>query len=129
MSVPFKHFLLYALKADPNFRILTIQGGNQSISYPNEIPKTKEGNELYFQHKIVKDGVRGKITVTMSTSNDQTKDMGSAFHIYLNREKVYVSQSALGLVDARIIGVFLQANPTLTFWDDLKEAIRRLCLM
>jgi hypothetical protein len=36
---------------------------------------------------------------------------------------VYVSQAALGLVDALIIGVFLQANPTLTFCDDLKEAI------
>jgi hypothetical protein len=36
---------------------------------------------------------------------------------------VYVSQAALGLVDARIIGVFLQANPTLICCDDLKEAI------
>jgi hypothetical protein len=51
------------------------------------------------------------------------KDMGSAFRTYLNKEEVYVSQAALGLVDASIIGVFLQANPTLTFRDDLKEAI------
>jgi hypothetical protein len=47
------------------------------------------------------------------------KDMNSAFYSYLNKEKVYVSQSALGLVDARFIGVFLQCNPTLTFLDDL----------
>jgi hypothetical protein len=32
-----------------------------------------------------------------------------------------VSQVAIGLVDARISGVFLQANPTLTFQEDLKE--------
>jgi hypothetical protein len=36
---------------------------------------------------------------------------------------VHVSQASLGVVDARIIVVFLQANPTLTFHDDLKEAI------
>jgi hypothetical protein len=67
--------------------------------------------------------VRGKITVTMSKSIGQMKDMGSVFRTYLNKEKVYISQSALGLVDARIIGVFLKANPTLMFRDDLKEAI------
>jgi hypothetical protein len=26
-------------------------------------------------------------------------------------------------VDTRIIDIFLQANPTITFWDDLEEAI------
>jgi hypothetical protein len=43
----------------------------------------------------------------------QMEDMGSAFRTYLNKEKVYVSQAALGLVDAQIIGVFLQANPNI----------------
>jgi hypothetical protein len=41
----------------------------------------------------------------------------------LNKEKVYFSQAALILVHDRIIGVLLQANQTLTFRDDLKEAI------
>jgi hypothetical protein len=36
---------------------------------------------------------------------------------------VPVSQATLCLVDACIIGVFLHANPTLTFRDYLKEAI------
>jgi hypothetical protein len=67
--------------------------------------------------------VRGKITVIMLKSIGQMKYMSSAFHAYFNKDKVYVSQASLGLVDACIIGVFLQANPTLTFRDDLKEAI------
>jgi hypothetical protein len=49
--------------------------------------------------------------------------MDSAFCSYLKKQKVYLSQAALGIVDARIIGVFLQANPILIFRDDLKEAI------
>jgi hypothetical protein len=57
------------------------------------------------------------------SSIGQIKNMGSAFLTYLNKEKVYISQASLGLVDARIIGVFLQANQTLIFRDDLEEAI------
>jgi hypothetical protein len=72
---------------------------------------------------MVKYGVRGKINVTMMKSIGKMKDMNSAFRSYLNKEKLYVSQAALGLVNARIIGVFRQANPTITFQKDLKEAI------
>jgi hypothetical protein len=110
ISVLLKRFLLYALKNDPDFHIILLKGGNQIIAYPNGIPTTKEGIDLYLEHNIVKDGVRGNITVTMMKSIGQMKDMGSAFRTYLNKEKVYVSQAALGLFDARIIGVFLQAN-------------------
>jgi hypothetical protein len=49
--------------------------------------------------------------------------MNSAFHTYLNKEKVYISQAPLWLVDARLIGIFLQADPNLTFRDDLKDVI------
>jgi hypothetical protein len=78
-SVLLKRFLSYALKTDPNFHILPLKGGNQSIAYPDGIPATKEGIDLYFQHKIVKDGIGGKITVTMTKSIGQMKDIGSAF--------------------------------------------------
>jgi hypothetical protein len=83
-----KRILLYALNTDPDFDILPFQGRNQNISYPNGIPTTKYGVDLYFQHNTVKYGVRGKITVTMSNWVDQMKDMGPAFRTYLNKEKV-----------------------------------------
>jgi hypothetical protein len=51
------------------------------------------------------------------------KEINSIFHSYLNKEKFYVRQAFLGLLDARLIGVFLQADPNLTFRDDLKQAI------
>jgi hypothetical protein len=60
----------------------------------------KEGIDLYFKHKVVKDGVRGNINVTMSKSIVQMKENTSIFRAYLNKEKVYVSQVSLGLVDA-----------------------------
>jgi hypothetical protein len=79
VSVMLKLFLSYVQKTDPNFRILPLKGGNQSIFYSNGIPTTKEGIDLYFQSKIGKDGVGCKITVTMSRSIGQVKDMGSTF--------------------------------------------------
>jgi hypothetical protein len=51
------------------------------------------------------------------------KDKHSAFRSYLNKDKVYFFQASLGLVDARIIGVFVQSDPNLTFHNDLKQAI------
>jgi hypothetical protein len=91
--------------------------------WPNVIPTWKEGIDLYFQHKTVKDGVGGKVNVTIEKLIGQMKEMNSAVHTYLNKEKVYVSHVTLGLVYARLIGVFLQADPNLTCRDDLKEAI------
>jgi hypothetical protein len=51
------------------------------------------------------------------------KDVSTPFRKYLNKEKVYVSQAFLGLVDAMIIGVMLQTDRNLTFRDDIKTSI------
>jgi hypothetical protein len=75
ISVLLKRFLSYALKTNPEFHILPLQGRDQSIAYPNGIPAAKEGIDFYFQHKMGKDGVRGKINVTMTKSIGQMKDM------------------------------------------------------
>jgi hypothetical protein len=59
----------------------------------------------------------------MSKSIGKMKEKNSVLRSYLNKEKVYASQASLGLLDARIIGVFLQADPNLTVCDDLKQSI------
>jgi hypothetical protein len=59
----------------------------------------------------------------MAKSIGQMKEKTSIFRTYLNKEKFNVSQAYIGLVDARLIGVFLQAGPNLTFRDDLKQAL------
>jgi hypothetical protein len=123
VSTLLKRFLSFSLKTDLDFWILPLTGGNQSIVWPNRVPTLKEGIDLYFQHKTVKDGVRRKINVTMKKLFGLMKEMHSAFRTYLTKEKVYASQAALGLGEACLIGVFLQADLNRTFRDDLKEAI------
>jgi hypothetical protein len=59
----------------------------------------------------------------MSKTMGNMKDVSTLFRKYLNKEKVYVSQASLGLVDVRIIGVMLQTDPNLTFRDDIKTSI------
>jgi hypothetical protein len=83
VSTLLKRFLSFALKTDKGFRIQPLQGGDQSIAWPNDIPVTKEGINLYFKHKVVKDGVRGEINITMSKSIGQMKENTSIFRTYL----------------------------------------------
>jgi hypothetical protein len=115
-------FLSFVLKTDPGFRSLPLAGGNQSIAW-----LAKRDLNLYGKDRSIlptQDGeFRGKANVTMAKLIGQVKEMNSTLCAYLNKEKVYVSQAALGLVDARLIGVFFQAYPNLTFRDDQKEAI------
>jgi hypothetical protein len=69
-----KRFLSFALKTDKDFRIQTLLGGDQSIAWPNGNPGKKEGIDLYFKHKIVKDDVRGNINVNVMKSIGQMKE-------------------------------------------------------
>jgi hypothetical protein len=110
----------FAKQTDPDFRIEILNGQGQCISNPSNIPNSKDDMELYYQHRVVTDGIRGKINVTMSRTMGEMKDPATPFRKYLNQENVYVSPAFLGLVDTRIIGVMLQTDPMLTFQDDIK---------
>jgi hypothetical protein len=79
--------------------------------------------ELYYQHRLVTDGIREKINVTMSHTMGKMKAPAAPFWKYLNQENVCVSPAVLGLVDTRIISVLLQTDPTLTFRDGIKASI------
>jgi hypothetical protein len=46
---------------------------------------TKEEAELYYQHRIVGDGVRGKTNVAMSKTMGDMKDFATPFRKYLNK--------------------------------------------
>jgi hypothetical protein len=116
-------FMSFAKQIYAYFRIEPINGSAQSISNPSNIPTSKEGVELYYQHRIVEDGVRGKITVAMSEMMGDLKDPATPFRKYLNKENVYVYQASLGLVNARIIGVMIHTDPQLNFRDDIKSSI------
>jgi hypothetical protein len=96
-----KHLLSFVFKTDKDLRIQPLQGGDQSIAWPNFIPATKEGIDLYLKHNVVKDGYRGNINVTKPKSIGKMKDNTSIFRSYLNKEKFYASQAPLVLVDAR----------------------------
>jgi hypothetical protein len=122
-SLLLKSFMAFGKQTNEDSRIKPLNGSANRITYPSNIPTTKEGVELYYQHHIVANGIRGKINISMSKTMDDMKDLGTTFRKYLNKEKVYVSQASLGLVDARIIGVMLLSDPNLTFCDDIKTSI------
>jgi hypothetical protein len=123
VAILLQRFMAFAKQTDPDFRIEPLNGQGQCISNPRNIPISKDGMELYYQHRVVTDGIRGINNGAMSRAVGEMKDPGTPFRKYLNQEKVYASPAVLGLVDTRIIGVMLQTHPTLTFRDDIKAPI------
>ena len=115
--------MTFAKQTDPEFCIEPLNGTGQSITNPSNIPTSKEGIELYYQHQAVADGIRGKLNVTMTCTIGDMKDPSTPFWKYLNQEKVYSSPAVLGLVDTRIIGIMFQTDPNLTFRDNIKMSI------
>jgi hypothetical protein len=111
-----KHVMSFTKQTDADFRIKPLNGSAQCISNPSNIPTSKDGVELYYQHRIVADGIRGKIIMTMSKTMLDVKVPATHFRKYLNQDKIYFSLASLELVDARIIGVMLQTYPQLTFF-------------
>jgi hypothetical protein len=65
VSILLKTYLSVALKTNKDFCIEPLTGYGQAVSIPNEMLMTKEGIDVYFQHKTVKDDIHGKIHVTM----------------------------------------------------------------
>jgi hypothetical protein len=91
VSILLKRFMTYAKQTNADFHIKPLNGSAQSITNPSNIPTTKEGFELYYQHRIVGDGVRGKINIDMSKTLGDLKDLGTPFCKNLNNKKVYLS--------------------------------------
>jgi hypothetical protein len=116
----------FATQTDPEFRLDPINGRGQCITNPSNIPTSKEGVELYYQHRVVANGIICNVNVTMSLTMGEMKDLSTPFHKYLNQDKFYVSPAVLRLIDTHIIGVMLQTDPQLTFCDDIKSSIMEI---
>jgi hypothetical protein len=90
--------MAFSKHTDPDFRIQPINGSGQCITNPSTIPTSKEGMELYYQHRVITVGIIGKLNVTMTGTIGDMKDPTNPFRKYLNQDKVYVSPAVLGLV-------------------------------
>jgi hypothetical protein len=87
VSLLLKRFMAFTKQTDGNFCIYPLNGSAQSIANSSTIPMTKECVELYYQHHIVADGIRGKVNVSMSKTMGDMKDVSTPFRKCLNKEK------------------------------------------
>jgi hypothetical protein len=123
VSILLKKFMDFLKQTDPDFCTEPLNGSDQYITNPSNIPTSREGIEPYYQHKVVTDVIWGKINITMTCTMVEMKDSSKPLRKYLNQDKVYVSPAVLGLVDTRIIGAMLQTDPQLTFRNDSKASV------
>jgi hypothetical protein len=66
ISILLKRCMVFAKQTDPDFRIEPLNGSAQCIINPSNIPTSNKGIELYYQHMVIADGIRGKINVTIT---------------------------------------------------------------
>jgi hypothetical protein len=95
LSLLLKCFMSFTKQTYADFCIEPLNGGDQSITNPSNIPTTKEGDELYFQHRIVPGGIMGEINVAMLKTMGDMKDLATPLRKYLKKEKVSVSQASI----------------------------------
>jgi hypothetical protein len=62
VSLLLERFVAFVKQTDGEFRIDPLNDSAQCIVDPRNIPTSKEGVELYYQHHIVADGIRGEST-------------------------------------------------------------------
>jgi hypothetical protein len=79
VSLLLKRFVAFVKQTDGAFCIDPLNGSAQCITNHSNIPTTKEGVELYYQHCIVADGIRGEIDVSMSNTMGDMKDLSTPF--------------------------------------------------
>jgi hypothetical protein len=77
VSLLLKRFMSFSEQMDADFHIKPLNGISQSITNPRNIPTTKEGVNLYYQHCIFCDGVRGKTNVAMSKTMGDMNDIAT----------------------------------------------------
>jgi hypothetical protein len=57
VAILLKRFMAFAKQTDPDFCIEPLNGQGQCISNPSNIPTYKDGMEIYYQHRVVTDGI------------------------------------------------------------------------
>jgi hypothetical protein len=57
VAILLKRFMAFKKQTDPYFHIEPLSDNGKCISNPRNIPTSKEGMELYYQHRVVTDGI------------------------------------------------------------------------
>jgi hypothetical protein len=123
ISILLKRLMAFDKQTNPNVCIEPLNRSDKCITNPSNVTTSKEGIELYYQHRVIADSIRCKINIIMTHTMGEMKDPTTPFREYLNQDKVYVLPAVPGLVDTCIIVIMLQTDPQLTFRDVIEASI------
>jgi hypothetical protein len=70
--------------------------------------------------------INGSMRIRTSMDIGKLKQAGSAFRMYIQSKRVYISKAQLGIGEGVTLGWLHQAHPSFCYWEDIKERPREL---
>jgi hypothetical protein len=118
-------FIAAARAINKYFCLLPIGGQDNNLCIPADVPKSKEGIQKYFRHRVSVNNVAGSINIQTKFSISQLKHQSSIFRQYLNKERVHINSAQLGVEEGVTMGWCWKSHPAFGY----KKMKYRLKLM
>jgi hypothetical protein len=117
-------FISAARAIDKDFCLLPIEGQDNNLFIPADIPNLKEGIQKYFGHRVAVNNVAGNIKIQTKFSISQFKHPSSTFHQYLNQERVQINSAQIGVEEGVAMGWCWKSHPSFGYRDEMKPRLK-----
>jgi hypothetical protein len=119
-----KKFIAAARVIDKDFCLLPLGGQDNNLCIPADVPNSKEGILKYFRHRVPVNNVAGSIKIQTKFSISQLKHPSSTFWQYLNKERVHINSTQLGVEEGVTMGWCWKSHPAFGYRDEMKYHLK-----
>jgi hypothetical protein len=109
---------------DKDFCLLPLEGQDNNLCIPADVPSSKEGIQKYFRHRVSVNNIAGSIKIQAKFSISQLKHPASTFHQYLNKERVHINSSQLEAEEGITMGWCWKSHPAFGYRDEMKSRLK-----
>jgi hypothetical protein len=110
-----KEFIAAARESDKEFSIIPINNEGDNPYRATDVPNTKVGIRKYYRHFIKSNNINASMWIRTSMDIGKLKHAVSAFHTYLQANRVYINTEQFVTEDGVTLGWMHQAHPTFCY--------------
>jgi hypothetical protein len=119
-----KQFISADRAIDKDFCLLPLEGQDNNLCIPSDIPNSKESIQKYFRHRVSVNNIAGSIKIQTKFSISQLKHPSSTFRQYLNKERVHINSAQLGVKEGGTMGWCWKSHPAFGYRDEMKSCLK-----
>jgi hypothetical protein len=90
-----KEFIAAAGEIDKEFSIIPLKNEGDNLCRATDVPNTKDGIGKCYWHVIKFNNINGSMRIRTSMDIGKLKQAGSAFCMYLQKNRVYINKAQL----------------------------------